>query len=376
VADNDGFEEGFVPIDRVVELKKHRRFKLIRVKGRRIDGAGSYLVKGLIPRTGLVVIWGPPKCGKSFWTFDLMLHVALGWPYRDHRVHQGSVIYCAFEGADGFNARAEAFYCQHSDVGDPDFYLVPAVMDLFTDHRQLITDIRAQVTPGDTPAAIVLDTLNRSLVGSESSDEDMAKYVRAADVIRETFGCVVIIIHHCGINETRPRGHTSLTGAADAQLAVKRDEVDNVVVTVEWFKDGPEGEVLRSRLERVELGIDGDGDPITSCVIRPLENGDTFKGGKGKLSPSARTVLTMLAEAINDLGTIPSPHPRIPPGTRTTRTTDFRSYCYAGTISDSDNPDSKSKAFRRAVSELQAAHIIGVWQDHVWIAGQAGQSRT
>jgi hypothetical protein len=27
----------------------------------------GYLVKGLIATTGLAVIWGPPKCGKSFW---------------------------------------------------------------------------------------------------------------------------------------------------------------------------------------------------------------------------------------------------------------------------------------------------------------------
>src|SRR5262249_20878294 len=38
-----------------------------------------YLVKGLIPRTGIVVIWGPPKCYKSFWATDVALHIALGW---------------------------------------------------------------------------------------------------------------------------------------------------------------------------------------------------------------------------------------------------------------------------------------------------------
>jgi hypothetical protein len=39
----------------------------------------------------------------------------------------------------------------------------------------------------------VLDTLNRSLAGSESDDEDMAAYVKAADAIREAFGCAVVI---------------------------------------------------------------------------------------------------------------------------------------------------------------------------------------
>jgi hypothetical protein len=33
------------------------------------ENARPYCVKGLIPREGITVIWGPPKSGKSFWTF-------------------------------------------------------------------------------------------------------------------------------------------------------------------------------------------------------------------------------------------------------------------------------------------------------------------
>jgi RecA-family ATPase len=64
-------------------------------------------------------------------------------------------------------------------------------------------------TLGDEqPVMINLDTLNRSLRGSESSDEDMTAYIRATDAIREAFDCTVVIVHHCGIDGTRPRGHT------------------------------------------------------------------------------------------------------------------------------------------------------------------------
>ena len=46
----------------------------------------------------------------------------------------------------------------------------------------------------------------------------------------------------------RPRGHTSLTGAADAQIAIKRDDARTITATVEWMKDGPEGDEIFSRL--------------------------------------------------------------------------------------------------------------------------------
>ena len=48
--------------------------------------------------------------------------------------------------------------------------------------------------------AIATDTLNRPLQGSESKDEDMGKYLDVAEAIGEAFGCVVIIIHHTGVD--------------------------------------------------------------------------------------------------------------------------------------------------------------------------------
>ena len=109
-------------------------------------------------------------------------------------------------------------------------------------------------------------------MGSENNDQDMGGYIAACDRIREALDCAVIIIHHCGIQGTRPRGHTSLTGAADAQLAFSRDRNGNVEMRVEYMKDGgSEGEVVVSSLKSVEVGMDADDLPITSCVVMPAE---------------------------------------------------------------------------------------------------------
>jgi AAA domain len=280
-----------------VALVAPRRFQLVPFH-ELYPGVGSpYLVKGLIPRVGIVAVWGPPKCGKSFWTFDLAMHSALGRDYRGRRVVPGSVVYCAFEGADGFKARAAAFREHHrlGDVAEVPFFLVPSRMDLVRDHAGLIASIREQVG-SENPVSVTLDTLNRSLAGSESSDEDMTAYLQAADAIREAFDCVVIIVHHCGVDGTRPRGHTSLTGTVDAQLAVKRDGAGNILVTVECMKDGPEGEVIASRLERVELGVDEDGDAITSCVVVPTEAVQSEAVGP-RLSHNQQTMFSILHDA-------------------------------------------------------------------------------
>jgi hypothetical protein len=75
------------------------------------------------------------------------------------------------------------------------------------------------------------------------------------------------------------------SGRGDAQIAVERDKDGNVIATVEHMKDAEAGAVLASKLERVELGIDTDGDPISSCIVVPIEGGAA--GLKAHQDPNA-----------------------------------------------------------------------------------------
>jgi hypothetical protein len=273
------------------------RLKLMPFNSISLSTDRRYLVKGLIPYPGLTVIWGPPKSGKSFWTLDLAMHVALGRKYRGKRVQQGPVVYCCFEGQSGISARAEAFRHRYLPVEDVPFFLQPAPMDLIREHPDLIASISDL---GEVPTCVVLDTLNRSLNGSENSDEDMGAYIKATDAIREAFDCSVLVVHHCGINDSRPRGHTSLTGAADARLAVTRDAAKNILVEVEFMKDGDSSEIVVSALESVDVGYDEDGDQITSCVIIPSEAVPPEHRGT-RLTPNQQTMLDVLRRASRPL---------------------------------------------------------------------------
>jgi hypothetical protein len=278
-----------------VQSKRPQRFKLIAFGDIAPSKETSDLVKGLFPAGGLIVVWGPPKCGKSFWIYDIAMHPALGWAYRGHRVRPGCVVYLALEGGSGFRRRVDAFR-RHHRVTEAEFFLITERIDLIMDHKRLVAEIRAQLDPR-TPVLVVIDTLNRSLAGSESKDADMARYVQAADAVREAFNCAVAIVHHCGVDDSRPRGHTSLTAAADAQIAIKRDSSDNIIATLEWMKDGPEGKVLVSRLESVDLGVDADGDPMTSCVIVPVDATPKPATNEPRLTPNQKTMFSILHDA-------------------------------------------------------------------------------
>jgi KaiC/GvpD/RAD55 family RecA-like ATPase len=252
----------------------------------RPSARSQYLVKGLIPRPGVILAWGQPKSGKTFWAFDLMFHVALNRVYRGHKVNGGPVVYCCFEGVEGYGQRAAALRehylpsANEAEASRVPMHLVNARMDFAADHPALIAAIQ-ETLGAQKPAAVVLDTLNRSLAGSESSDVDMAAYIRAADAVRDAFTCSVIVIHHSGHDTARPRGHSSISGAVDAQLSVKRNTADNIVVEVEFMRDGPEGERVVSRLEQIQVGTDADGDPITSCVVMPVDGPQTATARHG-----------------------------------------------------------------------------------------------
>src|SRR5215813_7168206 len=246
-----------------------KRFCLKRFAEIKVSTRPNHLIKGILPRSGLAVIWGPPKCGKSFWTFDAVMHPALGWKYRGRKVQQGPVVYCALEGGVGFSRRVEAWRQRYlaADHDEVPFYLLDVPLDLIADQAALIEAISEQVGDEGPPLCVVIDTLNRALAGSENKPEDMNKFIRAADAIWVAFECLVVIVHHSGIDPKRPRGHTSLPGADEVQIKVERADDGTITTTVEHMKEDEAGAVVISRLDRVELGEDDDGEIMSSCVI-------------------------------------------------------------------------------------------------------------
>jgi hypothetical protein len=254
-----------------------QKFRLVPFGQLRPGNDPGYLVDELIPLRGIVLVWGKRKCLKSFWTYDLGFHVAHYPEYRGRSVLQVPVVYCAFEGAHGYKKRAEALRRHHKipAANDIALYLVPGRANMIKEYPLLISAVREQLV-GEVPRMIVLDTLNKSLVGSESKDVDMAAYIVAAEALRDAFDCVVLIIHHCGYDETHPRGHTSLTGAVDAEFEVVRE---GMLVTVKnvTMRDGPEGFEIRSQAEVVEVGV-----LVDALRAALAERGTPFRPPGGK----------------------------------------------------------------------------------------------
>jgi hypothetical protein len=349
-------------------------FPLLAFKDVRLDLAWrNYLVKGLLPRSGLAVIWGPPKCYKSFWAMDVALFIARGCEYRGHRVQQAPVVYIMLEGREGLGARKEAL-ARHYGIDDAPLYFITTTLDLSKQSAALARAIEEQLD-GIKPGAIFVDTLNRSLVGSESRDEDMAAYLAGAGQLEQTFSCLVAIVHHCGIDASRPRGHTSLTGAVEVQLRVERVADLQVLVTVEAAKDIPEGAEIASRLQVTELGLDEDGDPQTSLIVLPIDADapqPSSRYGKSKpkkLTMGQRCMQDAINEALQYCATSIVPIAGMTPVNAVKVADIKREFERRYPASDPDQAtDAKRVAFKRAVEWLPAEQYgTGAINDTDWI---------
>ncbi len=295
---------------------------------------------------------------------DIAVHVARGIDYRGRRVQQAPVVYVSLEGHAGLPARAAALR-KHYGVGEVPLFFVVERLDLVRDVDQLIADIAPQ-----KPGLVMIDTLNRSLTGSESKDEHMGQYIAACGKIIERLQCFLVIAHHSGVDASRPRGHTSLGGAVDAQIAVTRDQANNIIAEIQWLKDGSgEGDKIISRLKVIEVGTDEDGDPITSCVV---VEGDALAAAarpERKLSDRQKLALDALSEATLTHGLEPPATFELPVSIKKIcPVNSWRDEIYARGVIDGDGAANPRQDFRRLQNQLQVRALIGVRDLFVWRA--------
>jgi hypothetical protein len=133
------------------------------------------------------------------------------------------------------------------------------------------------------------------------------------------------------------------------------------------MKDGAEGASLVSKLEAVDVGTDIDGDPITSCVVVPVDGGAARVAPSRKLSDRQRLALDALADCAVDHGEPPPATFGLPAGLLAVSVGVWRKELYARGVLDGD-AKSPREDFRRVKNSLQARGLIGERDGVVWRA--------
>lgn len=292
-ASPDEFEE---LVDTPADPAKPPRFLFEPVHTFASVQALPWIIKGVLPKAGLGVVYGASGSGKSFAVLDMSLAVARGTEWRGRRVKQGRVAYIAAEGADGFRKRLAAYALhQGVDLAGVPMTVLNAAPNLL--EKQDAADIAKGVRAAGGADLIIVDTFAQTTPGAnENAGEDVGKALGHCKRIHEATGAMVVLIHHSGKDATKgARGWSGLRAAADAEIEVVREPTGRYL-RLSKSKDGEDGLEWGFDLEVVQLGVDDDLDPITSCVV--VETAVPAKGGVAsrKLGKNEKVVNEVLQE--------------------------------------------------------------------------------
>lgn len=257
----------------------------------------KWIIKGVLPSQGIAVVFGPSGSGKSFLVLDMLQSLASGHDWFDHKVTQCAVTYVALEGEAGLAGRVKAYRTHHGATSPNIVYMAQPFRLLDADD---INDLVLAIKTAGTGDVVVLDTLSRATPGlDENASEDMGAIVAAAKLLQELLGGLVLLVHHTGKDTARGmRGHSLLHAALDCAIEVKRSG-DNREWVVAKSKDGEDGASHPFKLEVVSMGIDSDGDAITSCVIVTNQSAHAIAKKMPTLGSNQTIALKALAEPLS-----------------------------------------------------------------------------
>jgi AAA domain/Primase C terminal 2 (PriCT-2) len=299
-------------------LLSSQRFTLLGINDLAALPPTEHLVKGILPSSGLAAIYGPSGSGKTFLALDLIMAIACQSDWFGHKVKNVPVAYVGLEGKGGINNRIQAWRMKNPSLTPANFKIILDNFDLL--NKANVIELAQTITATQMhQGVIVIDTLNQaSPAADENSSQDMGAIIKHLKLLQEMTSGLVLIIHHTGKNTSQGlRGHSSLKAALDANIEVVGGDKRSWLL--EKSKDGEDGKSFGFRLEIQHLGVDIDGDPITSCTVerdysviftKPEPTGGqqktALKAIKQILSNSATNRMTVEAAVIEIAKSLPA----------------------------------------------------------------------
>lgn len=276
------------------------RFAVVPAEEFAVGAPLTWIVKSLLPRAELVVLYGESGAGKSFLAFDLSAAVSAGRSWQNLKTFPGRVVYVCAEGAAGFRNRLNAYSRARETVLSQLPAVVPNAPNLL--EVDDVLDLSRAVTAKGKIDLLVIDTLAATTPGgNENSGEDMGRVLAHCKAMHRATGALVLLVHHSGKDAAKgARGWSGIKAAADAEIEVTRDG-EYRTVRVTKMKDGRDGQSWMFKLAPIVLGMDDDGDEISSCVVEFIQPEEKVPR-PALLGARQRLVLTTATDLLAEKG--------------------------------------------------------------------------
>jgi predicted transcriptional regulator len=258
----------------------------------------EWIIENVIGQGDLCMIYGAPGCGKTFVVIDLIFAACLGQQFamRFGVERPLNVAYTAGEGISGLPMRFQAAAAFYGVEQMPNFTFFANTPQLFAKEgayasvTDFVTEWQGRQANGEAQPLdiLIIDTLHSATAGAdENSSQDMGIVLQAAKHAATTLGCAVILVHHTNKSGQAERGSSSLRGAMDCMIEIKRigENSTKAGMYCEKLKDG---EAWQEKI--FDLTAIGD-----SVRIWWYEDSEATDGDKRK-SETARHILQLLSD--------------------------------------------------------------------------------
>ena len=229
----------------------------------------KYLIKNWFGYEGLSLVYGSSGAGKTLLALDLGFHVASGVEWFGNRVNRGNVVYIMSEGTNVSHNRIKAIEIKKNELfseGARYFHCLNDIVSLYSDSNDTLDFLKT--VKHHFPRLVVIDTLAMAMSGGdENRTQDIGIVLKNMKRIQQELGCHVMVLHHPGKDESRgARGSSALHAASDTVLELKKTK-DVVCVRAVKQRDMEGDKELNFKIEKVVIGVDEDGDEVSSAVI-------------------------------------------------------------------------------------------------------------
>jgi len=287
----------------------------------------SWVVKNLFPRSGTGCIYGDSQSGKTFLLIHLTLCIAYGLPFFGRKTKQGGVVIVPAENPTSFMRRLKSAERElmelwakagltHHRRAPIEIVTRPPNLSRTGNPMPLESSIIGAANiirlAGFELMMVGVDTLHATMAGGDEKSEADAHFViDPARRVAQDHNAHFLFVHHTGKSaENGARGSSAFKAAWDVEIELV---VDGCVGprapkkssalrrgTTTKARDSEVGEEFTYGLRQVQIGVDEDGEPITTCVVQEqaligavAESAKSDVPKAKKLNAAATTLLTL-----------------------------------------------------------------------------------
>jgi RecA-family ATPase len=345
----------------------------------------KWLVKKLLPEEGVALMSGQWATGKTFMALHLAYCIAKAQPFAGQKIkRQGGTLLLAAEAAGDIPVRLQGItthWLPKTRERLPFAWTgeVPKLSDRNACNQLVAMAGQVNATMQKDFALsltlILVDTMSAAAgFNDENAAAEVQPVMNTLSRLAAVTNTLVMVVDHFGkAPNAGTRGSTAKESSADAVLTLTVPDTGHArVMSLRKLRAGPTGQHFAYSLLPVSLGVDEDGEEITTCVVQFNLNQqvnpilDPWKGCKD-LKQSFDVAIR----------TVPSDIKLDPngPSIKATPLEIVRTEFYATYPADGDQAqkqETRRKAWNRQLKRARDARLICTrdmnGKDFIWIA--------